>query len=55
MNEEIECFSCGIEYAITADEILIREGVEPKFCPFCGASERDRELQEMFSDWDEDE
>lgn len=55
MNEELECFSCGIEYTITADEILVRDGVEPKFCPFCGVTERDRELQELFAeDWEEE-
>lgn len=55
MNEEVECFSCGIDYQITADEILVRDGVEPKFCPFCGASEQDRELLDMFNEWDDED
>lgn len=52
MNEDLECFSCGIQYAIEADEILVRDGIEPKFCPFCGATEEDRELIGLFDEWE---
>lgn len=54
MNEQIECLRCGIDYTINADEILIRDGVEPKFCPFCGADQDEEPIDwEPNSDWEE--
>lgn len=51
MNKEFDCTCCGIEYEIIADDIVIRDEIEAKFCPFCGTSEEDLQL----GVWDEDE
>jgi len=51
---ENECFSCGIEYNVEYDEAVLKDGIKPKFCPFCQAGDRERELDELL-DWDEEE
>jgi uncharacterized protein CbrC (UPF0167 family) len=56
MTTETECVICGIEFEVVYDEIVSRDGIEVRYCPFCGTDqENEKEILTMFDDEDLEE